>query len=185
MRKRTKKAFIAMILMIGMFIGCITPVFAVQVGQSFRFTLKNRTSISVTVEVTFEIFQDYVTTTPYSTTKKTYTVAANGQTDCWSMGSLSGGKTAAKVNVKTNGVKASKYSNIGWYETVYLDMSGLDITFRNVGSVPVNFTVKTGRVPNGKNTTLSPGGSTVMSIDYNSYYNITSMSANSGYTAYI
>ena len=185
MRKRTKKAFMAMILMIGMFIGCITPVFAGQVGQSFRFTLKNRTNISVTVEVTFELFQDYVTTTPYSTTKKTYTVAANGQTDCWSMGSLSGGKTAAKVNVKTNGVKASKYSNIGWYETVYLDMSGLDITFRNVGSVPVNFTVKTGRVPNGKNTTLSPGGSTVMSIDYNSYYNITSMSANSGYTAYI
>ncbi|MBQ3375504.1 MAG: InlB B-repeat-containing protein [Erysipelotrichaceae bacterium] len=185
MRKRMKKAFMAMILMIGMFIGCVTPVFAGQVGQSFRFTLKNRTNISVTVEVTFEIFQDYVTTTPYSTTKKTYTVAANGQTDCWSMGSLSGGKTAAKVNVKTSGVKASKYSNIGWYDTVYLDMSGIDITFRNVGSVPVNFTVKTGKVPNGKNTTLSPGGSTVMSIDYNSYYNITSMSANSGYTAYI
>ena len=185
MRKRMKKAFMAMILMIGMFIGCVTPVFAGQVGQSFRFTLKNRTSLSVTVEVTFEIFQDYVTTTPYNTTKKTYTVAPNGQTDCWSMGSLSGGKTAAKVNVKTNGVKASKYSNIGWYDTVYLDMSGIDITFRNVGSVPVNFTVKTGKVPNGKNQTLSPGGSTVMSIDYNSYYNITSMSANSGYTAYI
>ena len=185
MRKRMRKAFITVILLIGMFVGYVTPVFAGQVGQSFRFTLKNRTSLSVTVEVTFEIFQDYVTTTPYNTTKKTYTVAPNGQTDCWSMGSLSGGKTAAKVNVKTNGVKASKYSNIGWYDTVYLDMSGIDITFRNVGSVPVNFTVKTGKVPNGKNQTLSPGGSTVMSIDYNSYYNITSMSANSGYTAYI
>ena len=69
MRKRMKKAFMAMILMIGMFIGCVTPVFAGQVGQSFRFTLKNRTSLSVTVEVTFEIFQDYVTSTPYNTTK--------------------------------------------------------------------------------------------------------------------
>ena len=88
MRKRMRKAFITVILLIGMFVGYVTPVFAGQVGQSFRFTLKNRTSLSVTVEVTFEIFQDYVTTTPYSTTEKTYTVAANGQTDCWSMGSL-------------------------------------------------------------------------------------------------
>ena len=78
MRKRMRKAFITVILLIGMFIGCVTPVFAGQVGQSFRFTLKNRTSISVTVEVTFEIFQDYVTTTPYSTTKKTYTVGPMG-----------------------------------------------------------------------------------------------------------
>ena len=88
MRKRMRKAFITVILLIGMFVGYVTPVFAGQVGQSFRFTLKNRTSLSVTVEVTFEIFQDYVTTTPYNTTKKTYTVAPNGQTDCWSMGSL-------------------------------------------------------------------------------------------------
>lgn len=174
MKKKIRKLITALAVLLGILITEVTPVFAGQVGQSFRFTLKNRTNISVTVEVTFELYQDYVTTRPYNTTKKTYTVAANGQTDCWSMGSLSGGKTAAKVYVKTSGVKASKTSNIGWYETVYLDMTGQDVTFRNVGSGIVNFTVKTAAYPSGKTYDLSPGGATVISVPYNSYYNITS-----------
>jgi len=186
MRKKIKKLITALAVLLGILITEVTPVFAGQVGQSFRFTLKNRTNISVTVEVTFELYQDYVTTRPYSTTKKTYTVAANGQTDCWNMGSLSGGKTAAKVYVKTSGVKASKTSNIGWYETVYLDMTGQDVTFRNVGSGIVNFTVKTAAYPSGKTYDLSPGGATVISVPYNSYYNITSYySKTNGLEAYI
>ncbi len=186
MQKKIRKLITALAVLFGILITEVTPVFAGQVGQNYRFTLKNRTSISVTVEVTFEIYQDYVTTTPYSTTKKTYTVSANGQTDCWNMGSLSGGKTVAKVNVKTNGVKASKTSNIGWYETVYLDMSGQDVTFRNVGGGIINFTVKTAANPSGKSYDLSPGGATVVSVPYNSYYNISSYySKTNGQEAYI
>jgi len=186
MQKKIKQMIAAFAVILGILITEVTPVFAGQVGQSFNFTLKNRTSLTVTVEVTFEKYSDYVTTTPYSTTKKTYTVAANGETKCWNMADLSGGKNVAKVTVKTSGVKASKTSNIWWSDIVYLDMMGQDVTFRNVGSGVVNFTVKTEANPSGKTYDLSPGGATTISVPYNSYYNISSYySKTNGLEAYI
>ena len=45
MKKKIRKLITALAVLFGILITEVTPVFAGQVGQSFRFTLKNRTNI--------------------------------------------------------------------------------------------------------------------------------------------
>ena len=187
MKKKIRNIMLSVLMILGILISSPSPVFAGQAPNSFYFNIKNRTSISATVKVTFKLYQDYVTTTPYRTETKTYTIGAGNTQKCWpSITQLSGGKTAWEASVTTSGVKISKSSGSTWTETVYLDMSGIDVTFRNVGSGIVNFTVKTNAYPSGKTYDLTPGGATVISMPYNSYYNISSYySKTSGLEAYI
>ena len=187
MKKKIRNIMLSVLMILGILISSPSLVFAGQAPNSFYFNIKNRTSISATVKVTFKLYQDYVTTTPYRTETKTYTIGAGNTQKCWpSITQLSGGKTAWEASVTTSGVKISKSSGSTWTETVYLDMRGIDVTFRNVGSGIVNFTVKTNAYPSGKTYDLTPGGATVISVPYNSYYNISSYySKTNGLEAYI
>ena len=111
MKKTVRKLLIVLSMMIGIFTSMPMTVSAGQAPATFNFYIKNRTGISATVKVTFKLYQDYVTTTPYRTETKTYTIGAGKTQKCYpTITQLSGGKTAWSAEVTTTNVVISKSS---------------------------------------------------------------------------